>query len=45
MSAFFLDQHAYFLFIVLANGNNSPRIYMSLHIILIPKQPVFALSP
>ena len=36
------------IFIVLTHGNNSPRIDMSTprwHIILIPSQPVFALSP
>ena len=44
-----LDLHAIlsWIFIVLAHWNNSQRIDMSSHshIILIPSQPVFALSP
>ena len=43
-----LDQHAEFDYIVLAHWNNRQQVDMSLHsrhIIQIPIQPAFALSP
>jgi len=45
---FVLDQHAELDFIVLAHWNNSPQVDNVVpfrHIILIPSQPVFALTP
>jgi hypothetical protein len=45
---FVVDQHGYLDFIMLAHWNNSTQIdivALLWHIILIPSQPVFALSP
>jgi hypothetical protein len=39
-----LDNYAV-CFAVQAQLNNNPRVNISLHIILIPRQPVIALSP
>jgi len=40
---FVVDQYAE-LDLYLANWNNIPRVDMSLHIILIPSQPVFVFT-